>query len=143
MAEITVVMPDIETAVLEALKERITTAALDVAKDVHLLIKDKASFDEELDVNNQPIKRKVPKPKRNPTNLPNLPLVQTGNMFASDRWVSSTVDDGNTAGAVVTYTPPDYFEYVIVERPWLTREKINPDVAAEIERRFRDAIQKG
>lgn len=134
MANVKVTIPqNLEAQIMAMLQKRVD-AALSVADDVPLLLKLQASEgNEDVDGNQMPPKQ--PRPKHNPTNFPNLPLVETGDMYDRARW---TVERRSETTAAVVYNPPPHFEHLISKAPenggrkWLTQGKINPSVRAQI-----------
>lgn len=135
MATVEVKIPhDLEAQIMEMIQKRVD-AALSVAEDVPLLLKLQASeANEDVDGNQMPPKQ--PRPKNNPTNFPNLPLVETGDMYDRARW---HVERPNETTAVVVYDPPEHFYYLIAKDPdhggrkWLTPDRINQTVRNQIE----------
>lgn len=128
-------IPDLEKAVLEGLA-LIADKALAVAEDVQYILKDVAVL-EEKDVYGEKIPPKKPRPAKSPKNLPNAQLIDTGNMLDPSRFVVTREGDFD---AVVTYTPPPYFEYVIIKRPFMTPDAINDDARSRIEKKMREAM---
>lgn len=123
--------------ILREINKRCQKAALAVANEVPALIKDKATLDEK-DVEGNPIPHKQPRPKGHPTNNPNLQLIDTGDMYDNQRWVSEPLGE-NSAQCV--YTPPDHYQWVILTRPWLLHDKINEEVRAQMEKALREYME--
>jgi hypothetical protein len=120
----------------EAMVEYLSPS-LKVAEEVPQIVKDQAILENE-DVNGNQMPQKKPRPVNNPKNFPNLALVVSGNMMDHTRW---RIDDVSETQRNVVYTPPDYFEYVLEKRPWISDEKINPNALAIILQRMRELIE--
>jgi len=140
MAGVEVSVPSLDQ--IKAMLAPYIDAALSVVDDgtAAQLIKDKAILDNE-DVNGEQMPPKVPKPKNNPQNFPNMPLIQNTepDLMNHDRFSSKRIDD--TTAAVI-FDPPDHNDYLLDKpqevggggRHWIGRDgTVNPNARAEIE----------
>lgn len=149
MPSVTIEMPDLEGAINELIQQRVD-AALSVADEVPGMIFDMAVVNN-VDVDGNQMPQKQARPKGDPQNNPNLPLIGTTdapeNMMSSTRWTVERT--GGDTVATITYTPPDFFDALIEKDPehggrkWITREKINADVVAMIEEKMQVALLSG
>jgi hypothetical protein len=146
MAQVTVSTPTEDE--IRAMFQPMVEAVQEVAQDAFRIIKDKAILDNE-DVDGQQMPPKVPKPKRNPQNFPNMPLIQNTDpdLMNNDR---STVEDTED-GAVIIYDPPVHLDYLLTKpqdvggggRHWIGRDgRINPNARIEIEQLIKEKIAK-
>jgi hypothetical protein len=128
---------------IAALFDPMLEAVREVADNAWQIIKDKAILDNE-DVNGQQMPPKVPRPKNNPQNFPNLPLIQDTDpdLMNNDRFTVEHTDEG----ADLVFDPPVHNDYLLdkpqVEggggRHWIGRVgTINPNARAEIEEMIR------
>src|SRR5437870_5666301 len=110
--EVTVDLDTLQQQIMTALKPHIDRA-LAVVEEVPQLLK-LMVMDDEKDVDGGTFNKKKPRPKKSPRNFPNIPCLDTGNMFDNERWVNVKTSDTEAA---VTYSPPDYFEHLIEKDP--------------------------
>jgi hypothetical protein len=129
---------DIYFGLYDQLQSRIE-AALSIGPEVPTLIKQQALL-ENRDMNGELIPLKGPRPKLNPTNNPEIPLVDTGNMMDPARW---SVERTGDAEITVTYSPPDYIDYLVLTRPWISPDKINEDALFEIQTEMAARFARG
>ncbi len=137
-------MMDQPTIDSEKLKEQLYEAmlaylkpGLAVADEASQIIKDQAILENQ-DVDGNPLPQKQARPKGNPKNFPNRPLVQSGNMMDNSRW---KVEEVSETEKRLVYDPPDYFDYVVAKRPWLTADKVNPNAVAQIQARMKEIVE--
>lgn len=137
-----VIITGVEDSILDHIQLRVD-AALTAVEEVATIIKEVAVLDEK-DVNGEQIKHKKPKPSVHPKNLPNAQLIGE-----PDKHPISMLDPSRFATertgqfeAAMTYTPPDYFEFVIAKRPWLTPDTMNDDARHRIELIMRERAEQ-
>jgi hypothetical protein len=155
MAQVTVSLPTEDE--IRAMFQPYIEAVQEVAVDAFRIIKDKAILDNE-DVDGNQMPPKVPKPKNNPQNFPNMPLIQNTDpdLMNNSRSTVENTDDG----AVIIYDPPEHLQYLLEKpqveakgkghspnesggRHWIkTDGTINPNARKEIEDLIKDAIAK-
>lgn len=134
---VTVELPDIENEVMRALKAQLLQQLMEVAAQVSQIVRDAANLENE-DVNGNQMPNKIPRPKRNPTNFPNWPLVQTGNMMDGERW---SVEQTGEVEVSVCYDAPEYLQYLADKgREWITANAINPNARAKIDQLIADTM---
>jgi hypothetical protein len=141
-----VIMPDLGEAILAKLQPRVD-AAIKVAERVPVILKERAILDNE-DVAGNQFPKKKPRPRKNPTNFPNVALVQneTPDEMSPERW--SHEQTGPTQ-VTVSYQPSDHHEYLVSKAPeqggrkWLTNSEMNPNARDEIANQMREAFERG
>lgn len=130
-------IPDDFAERIMAQLQPIVDAALSVSEQVPTIIKDYAILQNQ-DVDGNQMSSKKPRPKRNPSNFPNVALVQNDDpdLMNPARWKHERTGPYEET---VTYTPPEHLEYLLSKapedggRPWIAYDRINASAQAEIQ----------
>lgn len=142
MPQVEIIMPDLESAVMDAIYRKIDAAIAIGTTELPKQIQQTALGDG-VDIDGQPLRAKKPRPKNHPRNNPRATLVGEDvgqdHMMSLSRWSFDRVD---AYSANVIYDAPDYYQYVIESRPWLTPDRMNESVRLSIEALMRAAIEE-